>query len=274
MDFISGEKIQFLCDHFIGTQSTFAFNPNVRKYRERFVQLGSRSRINNKPLVFCSTHILDDIPILVDTLRNMKKPFKLIFHNSDGAFSDKHLVLFSQLPLLQHIYTQNMCVIHPRVTPLPIGVANSQWKHGDAKIHKDIYNMSVPKTENIYFNFSVDTNRGLRRDCYDKLSRKNIKWNSNKSYRDYLIELKRHRYAICPEGCGTDTHRFWECLYMNVIPICKRSILADHYKKYFPIVILDDWSALDLKMLDDAFPKLNINHDYLDLMCIKTLLMF
>ena len=35
MNFITGEKIQFLCDHFVGKERDFKFNPKVKNYEAK-----------------------------------------------------------------------------------------------------------------------------------------------------------------------------------------------------------------------------------------------
>ena len=62
-----------------------------------------------------------------------------------------------------------------------------------------------------------------------------------------ILKTEKHKYAICPEGNGIDTHRFWESLYMNTIPICKRNILVEYYSKYFPIIILNNWNECNFQ---------------------------
>tara|TARA_R110002051_G_scaffold43053_1_gene87794 strand:- start:2609 stop:3478 length:870 start_codon:yes stop_codon:yes gene_type:complete len=268
--FITGEKIQTLCDHFIGTEKDFNYNPNISSYKERYIILGHTSEIENKTLVFCYTHLLDTIELLITTLRMIKNPFRLIFHNSDHAFNKNDLKLFNELPLLMHIYTQNNNIVDDRVGCLPIGLANSQWRHGNPNIHVDIYNQNIEKTKEIYFNFNIKTNKTKRRKCFDIIKDKGVHWNENLPYKEYLIELKRHKYAICPEGNGIDTHRFWECLYMNTIPICLKSPLTDYYKQHFPIIVLNAWTELDVTRLDYSN---EINHKFLDLKYIKQLLL-
>lgn len=71
--------------------------------------------------------------------------------------------------------------------------------------------------------------------------------------------MKQHKYAICPEGNGIDTHRFWECLYMNTIPICLKNKVTKHYKQYFPIILLNNWEELDVSKLSYS----TIDHQYL-----------
>ncbi|NBP57062.1 hypothetical protein EBU71_11130 [bacterium] len=168
---------------------------------------------------------------LIQTLNTLQKPFQLIFHNSDYNFEMKHLILFDKLPLLTSIYTQNMNVKHPKVYPLPIGLANSMWTHGNPDIHKEVFELHIPKDKHIYFNFNINTNAVKRSECYDAIKNIGIPWSESLPYREYLKELKRHKFAICPEGNGIDTHRFYECLYMKVIPICKRNILTEYFSK-------------------------------------------
>lgn len=262
INIITGEKIQFFCDHFIGTKKDFDFNPNISQFKNKFIYIGENKIINNKTLIFCYTHLLDNINELIITLIEFKNPFKLIFHNSDGSFEKKHLILFEKLPLLKSIHTQNMNCIFKNVYQLPIGLANSQWKHGNSKIHRKVYRMSIKKIKKIYFYFNKNTNAEKRNKCYNEIANKNvIKWNKNMEYKEYLIELKKHKYAICPEGNGLDTHRFWECLYMNTIPICLKNNVTLYFKKFFPVVLLNDWKEFDIKKL----PYSKINHQFLDI---------
>ena len=259
--FITGENIQLCCSHFIGRPDDFNFNPKITSLKERFIYIGNREPINNKHSVFCYTHLLDSMQELINTLRTLRNPFKLIFHNSDNNFEKKHLVLFQLLPLLQCIYTQNMAVTHPKVYPLPIGLANSMWTHGNPDIHEAVFELDIPKDKDIYFNFNLNTNTVKRSECYNSMKNIGIPWSESLPYCEYLKELKRHKFAICPEGNGIDTHRFYECLYMKVIPICKRNILTEYYSKLLPIVLVNEWQDLDINNLTYS----NINVDMLDM---------
>ena len=277
MIFISGEKIQNLCNIYLGLEH-LTFNPNID--RDKIININNlKNEYDNPELIYSYTHILDinqnnlqhggiGINSLIEKLLLFKNPFKLVFHNSDKSFNNEHLVLLEKLPLLQYIYTQNMNVVHKKVLPLPIGLANSMWAHGNPEIHQEVYNMPIKKTKEIYFNFTKDTNTEKRTKCYNDIIKKGIKWNENLPYKEYLIELKRHKYAICPEGNGIDTHRFWECLYMNTIPICLKNILTEYYKQYFPIIILNNWQELEVNKLDYSY----IDHQYLDMKYIEQML--
>ena len=172
MNFISGEKIQSLCNIYLGLEH-LTLNPNIDKDKIVFINKFNEP-YDNPPLIYCYTHILYIIKnqsnlqhggigvnSLIEKLLLFKNPFKLVFHNSDYLFNLEHLILLEKLPLLQSIYTQNMNVVHKKVLPLPIGLANSMWAHGNHEIHQEVYNLSIEKTKHIYFNFKINTNPGV-----------------------------------------------------------------------------------------------------------------
>lgn len=39
------------------------------------------------------------------------------------------------------------------------------------------------------------------------------------SYKEYINKLNDYEYSVCIRGNGLDTYRFWECIYLGVIPI-------------------------------------------------------
>ena len=258
MNIITGEKIQFLCDHFIGTHNDFNYNPRVAEMRNKHVDILSlNNSFNNNKNIFCYTHLLQNIDLLIEKLSLLLNDFIIIFHNSDHNFQSHHLKLFDSLPKLKRIYTQNMNVIHENVIALPIGIANSMWPHGDLSLFNSIIQKNSNKNNFIFFNFNVNTNRDRRSECYNKIIEKNIPFISTRDQPTYLNTLSTYKYAICPEGNGIDCHRFWECLYLKVIPICKKNILVEYFSKILPIVLLDDWSDLDIEQLKNDYHNYN-----------------
>ena len=122
-------------------------------------------------------------------------------------------------------------------------------------MHKIRTRTDIKKEKNIYFLFSLNTHSS-RRECFDKLKNK-LEWNKSLSKEDYFIELKKHKYAICPRGNGLDTHRIWECLYLDVIPIMliKDCINIDN----LPIIYLNDWNELDITKLTYSFQNIKLS---------------
>lgn len=246
---ITGEKLQFLCDMFIGTKEDFTYNPQITKLSERFMFIDNdATQIDNKFKIFCYTHCLDKFDILYNYLRRFRNQFILLFHNSDGEFNSTHLKLFD-IKNLTHIFTQNMNVTHKNVSPVPIGIANSMWPHGNINTLLNTMALDIKKTKNVYFNFNIGTNREKRLKCYNAI-KDFVTPQPTLNYDKYLQLLAMHKYAICPEGNGLDTHRMWECLYLKVIPICIRNRLVEYYSTYIPMIILDDWNNFDIKKLE------------------------
>jgi len=74
------------------------------------------------------------------------------------------------------------------------------------------------------------------------------------TFDQYHLELSHSEFMICPRGCGADTYRMWDCLYLGCIPIV---VKYDGYKEMddLPILFVDSWEdflSLDEKFLKDA----------------------
>lgn len=273
MDYITGEKIQDLCDLYLGNHNFFENNPFIFKQIDKHLLLNSfEKNYDNPKYIFCYTDILiNNYNYLIHNLNKFKNNFILVFHNSDAEFNNDKL--FNDVPKLLYVYTQNMNIVHHLVRPLPIGIANKMWKHGNLDIFNKILNdKNINKVNNIFFNFNINTNFNKRKYCYNEIIKKNIKYLDNQDYEEYLKTLKSYKFCICPEGNGLDTHRLWECLYLKVIPICINSILVTHYSKYFPIILLNDWHELSTENLN--YDNLNWNNwNNLNFQYIKDMLL-
>ena len=257
---ITGEKIQNECDLYIGRLEDFRFNPFIRDQKNKQViidKFETYELLNkNINLIFCHTHILNiEKNKLIHILNLIKTPFCLIFHNSDAGFKKQNMDLF-KIKNLKKIFTQNL-EIEPQdnLIPIPIGIANRMWGHGNLTIWNIVLSNlnTITKNNNIFFNFSIGTNKTKRTKCYDVISKKGIENLPNRDYQSYLFLLSSYKFAICPEGNGLDTHRFWECLYLKTIPICLKNPITTYYKQFFPIYLLDDWNGLDLNILDKFY---------------------
>lgn len=60
------------------------------------------------------------------------------------------------------------------------------------------------------------------------------------SPRQYVKNTKDFRMVFCPRGNGIDTHRVWETLYRNSIPILIRSEWSEYFKNLgLPFFLID-----------------------------------
>jgi hypothetical protein len=257
---ITGEKIQQLCDIYLGIYGDFTFNPIISS------QVGKHKDLNmiNEPFdnpykIFCYSHRID---LLANKICLFKNDFILITHNSDGKISETETILaILNSNRLIKWYGQNICFQHPKLQFIPIGIANSQWAHGNLSLFYDRNFMNnVSKTKKIYFNFNIATSPNKRKVCFDKLHNK-LEWLSAIHPIENLKRLSTYEFCICPEGNGVDTHRLWECLYLNVVPIVIQSEFTDQLLKLnMPLVVLDCWENLDVTKLNYSDFDFNSRH--------------
>lgn len=67
------------------------------------------------------------------------------------------------------------------------------------------------------------------------------------------------RYALCPRGCGVDTHRFYECIYLGCVPIVVRTntVFDRLYAPDtgFPCLVVERWADVTEELLDRMYPE-------------------
>ncbi|RKP16444.1 hypothetical protein ROZALSC1DRAFT_31622, partial [Rozella allomycis CSF55] len=107
--FISGDTYRSFCHHVFDDSTP----PSVYYYKA--------GRIKKNELVFVATHILDKVsPAL---LQNAKEPYILITSNSDDSAPNNFQNLLKSENLIAW-FPQNADMVHEKVYPLPIGLAN------------------------------------------------------------------------------------------------------------------------------------------------------
>jgi len=235
-DIISGDRIVGMCDYVISTHQINEFHKNLGNFikMDRIILIKDFNNINYNALnsifkgimpkkvikLFIYTHLMSHL-IKVDFFTKLDTNFEYILylHNSDHSFDESCKNIIT-LPHIKKVYTQNVALKSSKVHLLPIGLANCMWPHGDMIQFYDVMksNYIYKKTDSIYININENT-FGYRKIILDTL--KENKWvlSNNKPYREYLNELSSHYFCLCIRGNGIDTHRFWESLYMGVIPV-------------------------------------------------------
>lgn len=264
-EFISGEKLQMLCDIYIGFRSSIA-NPKIEK--EKYIQVSALpNEWNNPKRIFCYSDTLFEF---MSSLHKLKNPFILVSHNGDINISNTFLPLLNH-PLLIAWYAQNVMIEHPKLHFLPIGIANEMWDHGNLTTLRRIQELRLQKEDTIYFYFNVDTNREERELCKQIVSSKGIQFGTSQSYDEYLQTLAKCKFAICPPGNGIDSHRIWECYYLDVIPILLKSSFTDVLSSRLPCIILSSWNELNMSSCIEKYTNV-FNHKYIDFRYYKFLI--
>lgn len=247
MDWITGEKFQNIGD--------FTYAPPLK----------SSSDYNNLPNTLNMT-IKDNDSIythglyineLLNIVRFINKQVIIITHNCDYNIGSNYIVPDNVIKW----YGQNINVINPKIESIPIGLENPWWFIEEHKKDKMLLKLETEKSfyNLVYVNHNIETNPNKRIKPYEVLRGKSfatVRSGLNGSgFDDYLDNIYNHKFVVCPEGNGIDTHRTWECLYMNTIPIEKRNINNQFYTD-LPICFVDDWDELTETFLENEYTRI------------------
>jgi hypothetical protein len=218
---------------------------------------------NGKNIVFCKT---DYLPRLFSTIQNRVEPLILISGNSDFPITDA--ILPSVPKCIKKWFAQCVNTDSHLLTAIPYGIENTEdcildgHGAGHGRTFKVLICENPPETEytkEVYANFSLNTNpiRTKVNDicqslpyvtCDSAISHENT---NNRPYDDFVNHILDHKMVVCPRGnAPAETHRFWEVLYMNRVPIIKRN-KGNSYFTDLPVVVLDDWEQLKDKAFID-----------------------
>jgi len=244
---ITGERLEEMCDVYIGEKADLMFNPRIAKQPHKHMPLTSVPESwNNPQLLFCHGHCIYGFRRILERIQN---EFILVTHNSDQNITSEYIDILEN-PKLRFWHAQNVLINHPKLGGIPIGIANSMWGHGDVTAVGRVIATPISKTKDFYFYFSVGTNAAARSLCKNTLENKGLRFDSGApNFESYLRHLASHKYAICPPGNGIDSHRIWEVMYLGVIPICLRSVFTEKVNRRFPIILLDSWDNFDAEGL-------------------------
>jgi len=252
IDIPSGEKLQQIADIYVGIEDDFNYNPYIQKQKKRQLNINNiNEQWNNPSIIFCYG---DRLGLFSEKSKFIENNCVIIIGNSDYSQTFDNCKEILESNKVIHIFCQNLDFKHHKASFIPIGIANKQWNHGNIQnfYNLDIGNLHKNKTNNIFCSFSIETNKIKRQKCINCIDKYNIKNQQFNNQINYLKELSESKFAICPDGNGISTHRFWECIWTQTIPIVTRSILVEEIQNFgIPCVIIDDWSKFDINDLPD-----------------------
>ena len=141
-----------------------------------------------------------------------------------------------------------------KLIPIPIGLANRNWPHGNI----DILNSIIPKiiqkkNRNNYIYLNI-TPRPERTSCIKYFQNLGIKFEKPKSFNAYLKDLSKSIFVVSPKGNGIDCHRTWEALLMGCFPIVESSTLNPLYED-LPVLIIQEWDEVTTELLQKTYVK-------------------
>jgi len=157
----------------------------------------------------------------------------------------------------------NTNIVHPKLISFPLGITNWIREHPHMLIQgntQHIYHVSKsPKNiKNLaYLNVRLETNPTIRVVCCNYF--KNNSWVTNtkciitnEGHLNYINEIYNHKFVICPQGNGIDTHRIWETLYLRSIPIVINCKAMNQFKD-LPILFVNNWNEVTEEFLNEQY---------------------
>ena len=264
MNYITGEKLQEMTEHTLLFRSqiwlqmaeTQLKNTNCQyTYIEDNIQT-LPVHIKNCKSLFVYTHALDLFFNNIFPL--IEHPITLMTHNSDFGILEKYRPYLDSDKIVKW-FAQNADIQHPKLVPIPIGIANSQWPHGNLALFDKIRNENNSKTNLVYKNFDINTSHCNRCHVEIATSRNGIPMAPRKPIEEFLRDMSKSIFTICPMGSGTDSHRIWEALYLGSIPV-----VADcpHNRGFreLPMVMISDgqfrnWECVTTRHLEEVYEK-------------------
>ena len=247
-DYIQGHKFQSIAD--------FTYAPIV-KHGDDYDNLKNtflQSKLKDLNVVYTHTMYVKQLFQLIKI--DLRK-FIVISHNSDVNIDESFIVPKNVLKW----HSQNVKVTSSTVKSIPIGLENDRWFVKDRKKEKMQDRLSQAKgcRNWVYMNFNIDTNPKARQPVYDLFAKSRfvtVDMHKNGfNFDKYLDNIYHHRFVLCPRGNGMDTHRTWESLYMNTIPIEKRNTNNQFYKD-LPICFVDSWEEITEEFLEREYIRI------------------
>ncbi len=178
----------------------------------------------------------------------------LITHNSTKNINQEFEKLVDNKII--HWFAENLIIENnKKFSALPLGLENKKYlKNGEISSYKKKdRRINKQKDKLILCSFSTQTFKEERQRLYDiALENKYIDINIYNNHKKYIEKLSEYKFNLCPSGAGLDTHRFWESLMVNTIPIVKSNSLIKNFESHnLPMLVVKDW--LELSSFDSKF---------------------
>jgi hypothetical protein len=250
--YLSGDSFRALADHI--HDETGTFDPNVVKAGD---------------VVFVSNPLLRSY--LTGLHKDIKYPYVLIQHNGDNnigkdiadLLDDKIVRFYAQVPIYEH----------PKIVPIPIGLANLHYYNNGItrifkKLNKSLARHPDSRKNRILFLFNIGTNPGERKLAWEYFSAHPLMdtFASMISSTLYLKELIKYKFVASPPGNSIESNRTWEALYVKTVPIVKDDVPYRYLVSLgLPLWIVKDWKELGPYSdsdLSKKYEELMKNADY------------
>ncbi len=241
--YISGDTFRSISDHIYDQDSVIDI-----------------SVVKDRDIIFVQSSLVTEFFTTIHPKINNR--YILITHNGDlninadiAKYIDGKII---------HWFAQNCLILHPKLTPIPIGLENKwYWLHGIPNYFEKLRNNVPDKKTSILYKFNIATNPEARGKADIELKKNSL----TETYTDwresyaYLKTLQNYKFIASPIGNGADCIRTWESMYLGTIPIVTDSVMNQHFLSLgLPMVIISDWSEIekiDKSFLEDIYATIS-----------------
>ncbi len=248
------ENMEFLeaCKKFEGRVMTL-FIDNIRLYRRPIqVNAGWEEKYMK--------HLLEtnDLLLLCSQLPHNKF---VIFCSHEDEPIEASIKLPSNV---LGIHAVNAEFLNEKIHPFPYGVQRKIDRRGDVpdnriEILKEEIGKSQEPTKLLYINCGI----GRNKDREPLVAFEGLDWVTTRfdkdshfygydRYKDFLTEMREHKFMVCPIGHGLDCHRNWESLYMRRVPVMKDSPYFRELMQDFPVLFVKEWEDVTRELLEKS----------------------
>lgn len=167
------------------------------------------------------------------------------------------------------IHAANAVYLEEKIKPYPHGLERVMYSgYNHHEILKRYLDNKIQPNNLLFICHRDDTGaRGSIRDLF--IGKEWTTVSPKLEYEQYLKEMIRHKFVLCPSGNGIESARNWETLYMKRVPVFKRHPYLEEMFKDLPCLFVDEWEEITEELLvanNHLYHQAqHINPDLLDL---------
>ncbi len=278
MEIISGNSVEQRCDYSFGDQAGVLMGILGASMKRA-------DRTNTEFLDLCRSK--EYLTLFIDNIRLYNRQIKYnpddkfwieLIQQEDllklcASLPNKFIIYTSHedTPIDEHIklpdnvlkiYAVNAVYNTDRIVPFPYGLQRKMSEEDNRieVMREEVWIDSnhIPK-KLLYINCGLGSERNAPERAYlphfEQFDWTTCRFNKDSMYFPYskyfefLLEMRNHKFMICPQGHGIDCHRNWELLYMRRVPVMKKSPYFARLMADFPVLFVDDWQDVTEELL-------------------------
>jgi len=270
-ELISYNWMPTVADHIIDHSEDFYRSAGVSRLHN--VDSMDPAAVEENDIVFVKTDEIYNGVFQKDVLPQIKNRFTLISGISSytvGRNGDQSYLDILNNKILKYWFCTNPPSVYynDKIIPIPIGFEEKERDGGNQEVLNNQQSLKVEwedKVDMLYLPFhTVGTNPERDSFISHLKSLDFVYAEENKlSFENYLSQVNKFRYTICLEGAGYDTHRNYEALLVDSIPIITPRMVRLFRYYSLPHFIVNNWFFTSKPELDSK--NISWNNNFLNI---------